>query len=94
MVDLLGADSKEWELLLEQVKKLHESPVTSAKNPYRRPNRIPQRQTRLTEAEIDRLVERYESGQTTYQLAEEFMCWRGTISKHLKARGVKIRGSF
>jgi DNA-directed RNA polymerase specialized sigma24 family protein len=52
-----------------------------------------QHQTRLNPDQVERLVERYKAGATTYQLAEEFGCNRNTVSDHLKRAGVKLRRS-
>jgi len=54
--------------------------------------KIRQRQKRLNENEIDQLVADYQAGASTYQLAAKFGCHRSTISSHLKARSVQIRG--
>lgn len=45
----------------------------------------------FTEQDKDRLVNAYFSGKTTYELAKEFGCDRGTVSRNLKARGIKMR---
>ncbi|HEV8562694.1 MAG TPA: hypothetical protein VGR06_40780, partial [Actinophytocola sp.] len=45
----------------------------------------------LRPAEIDRLVEAYNAGATTHELGARFGVWRGTIGRHLKARGIDTR---
>lgn len=45
----------------------------------------------LTEAELTRLVERYESGAKVKDLAVEFDINRATVSDHLSRRGVPRR---
>lgn len=49
-----------------------------------------QEQKRLSPEEIESVVAEYESGKTTYELAEQFGCHRQTISDILKKRGVKV----
>ena len=46
---------------------------------------------RLTDAQIDRLVEGYLAGKSVYQLAPVFGINRQTVSLHLKRRGVTMR---
>lgn len=53
--------------------------------------RIRQRQKRLDENEIERLIAEYRTGLTIYQLATRFGCHRTTVSECLKARGVQMR---
>lgn len=45
----------------------------------------------LTPRDVDRLVASYTDGFTVYELAAEFQVSRGTVSQHLKARGVRLR---
>ena len=47
---------------------------------------------RLTEAQVDRLVEGYLGGQTVYELGRVFGIARQTVSEHLHRRGVTMRG--
>ena len=53
--------------------------------------RIRQRQKRLDENEIERLIAEYRTGLTVYQLATRFGCHRTTVSECLKARGIQMR---
>ena len=53
--------------------------------------RIRQRQKRLDENEIERLIAEYRTGLTIYQLATRFGCHRTTVSECLKARGIQMR---
>jgi transposase-like protein len=46
---------------------------------------------RLNDRQIARLVERYEAGVTTYELATEFGVHRTTLSQHIKTARVKMR---
>ncbi|OFI39497.1 hypothetical protein BIU82_13985 [Arthrobacter sp. SW1] len=48
-------------------------------------------QRRLTPKQVERLVDRYQGGATVYELADEFKCSRGTVSKKLKTAGVTLR---
>ena len=49
------------------------------------------RPTRLTDAQIVRLVERYRAGATVYDLAPEFGIDRRTVSAQLKRQGIRLR---
>ena len=51
----------------------------------------PKRAKRLSDTQLARLVERYESGATVYELASEFAIDRRTASNHLKQQGVIMR---
>lgn len=51
----------------------------------RKPNK------KLNDEEISELVVAYKSGLTVYQLADQFGCYRTTVSQHLKSRGVNMR---
>lgn len=45
----------------------------------------------LNATELAQLVERYEAGATTYDLAEQFGIGRETVANRLKAEGIKLR---
>lgn len=45
----------------------------------------------LRPAEVDKLVEEYRAGATTDELGARFGVWRGTVGRHLKARGIDTR---
>ena len=49
------------------------------------------RANRLNDTQLARLVERYESGATVYELASEFAIDRRTVSNHLKQQAVVMR---
>ncbi len=51
----------------------------------------PKRAKRLNDTELARLVDRYESGATVYELASVFAIDRRTVSIHLKQQGVIMR---
>lgn len=51
---------------------------------------ITQQQKSLTQAEIQTLIQKYEAGVSTYDLADEFGCHRTTISSVLKRNGVMV----
>ena len=54
---------------------------------------LPKRTKRLNATELARLVERYESGGTVYELALEFMIDRRTVSQRLREQGLLRRQS-
>jgi DNA-binding CsgD family transcriptional regulator len=45
----------------------------------------------LNATELSQLVERYEAGATTYDLADQFGIARETVARRLKAEGIKLR---
>ena len=51
---------------------------------------IRQEQKDLTDDEIQQVCQRYSEGASIYELADEFGCHRGTISRHLKQQGIKV----
>lgn len=46
---------------------------------------------KLNEVQIDLLVKEYQDGKTVYELAARFGVSRGTVTKHVTSRGVKMR---
>lgn len=52
--------------------------------------RLQQPQKQLSAEEIAKVISEYESGKTTYELAETFGCHRQTITSILKRYGVKV----
>ena len=49
-----------------------------------------QEQKRLSNDEISQIIEKYNAGATTYELAAEFGCHRRTISRALKKSGIEV----
>ena len=100
MVDLSETYSKNYLVVAEYVKTYHPTPVKSAIDPSVTdlsydPNsivkNIKQQQKHLTEQETRTIVEKYNAGVSTYELAQEFGCHRYTIAfsllYHDKDRG-------
>jgi hypothetical protein len=55
------------------------------------PRPVVKRAKWLNATELAQLVERYEAGVTTYDLAEQFGIGRETVANRLKAEGIKLR---
>jgi len=55
------------------------------------PSTAQRRVVRLTEAQLDRLVEGYLEGKSVYELGRQFGIARQTVSEHLHRRGVPMR---
>ena len=55
--------------------------------------RIQQNQKQLNVEEIKLLIAEYENGKSTYALARQFDCHRGTVSNVLKRHGVNVTHS-
>ena len=87
-------------MLSEKVKQIKDSiPIESTTDPNLTdlsydPNSIvkdiSQQQKHLKPEEIELIVQRYQAGKSTYELAEEFNCHRSTIANNLRRRGVKV----
>lgn len=91
------------ELLAGQLSNFGRSPLIRAIEAYRRfdlsqlptvsaPAPPVRRIPRLNAGQLDRLVERYESGAQVKDLATEFGIDRRTISHHLRQHGVSVPG--
>ena len=51
---------------------------------------ITQQQKHLKLEEIEQIIERYQNGESTYELAEAFGCHRSTIANNLRKQGIKV----
>lgn len=51
---------------------------------------ITQQQKTLSQIEIQAVIQKYEAGASTYELADEFGCHRSTISAVLKRNGIVV----
>lgn len=99
LVGLTGLKSN-FKVISEKVKAIKAStPVESAPDPNLTdlsydPNSIvkgiSQQQKHLKSEEIEQIVERYQAGESTYELAEEFNCHRSTIANNLRKQGIKV----
>ncbi|MGV8083438.1 MAG: helix-turn-helix domain-containing protein [Coriobacteriia bacterium] len=65
-------------------------PVSAASDPDL-VQEIRQKQTILTDEQIQEMVVDYRAGRTVYELADKFECARETVSLHLRAKGVRMR---
>ena len=68
--------------------------TAEAANPpdiYAERRQLTQKQTRLSEDEIQIVINQYIGGMNINQLAKKYHCHRTTISQHLKNHGVEIR---
>ena len=86
-------------VVAEYVRTYHTTTVKSAIDPSITdlsydPNSIvksiKQQQKHLTEAETRKIIEEYNAGVSTYELAQEFGCHRYTISNALKRGGIIV----
>lgn len=69
---------------------VHAVGIQDSRGPAK-PAAIIKRVRRLTPAERAELVAQYQSGLTVYQLADKYGIHRHTVSKHLRAAGVRLR---
>ena len=69
-----------------RLPKLSVASVQRCRRPLHRARRL----RRLTDREVDELVERYESGESIRSLAEALGVHRTTISAQLKSRGALV----
>lgn len=99
MVGLTGPNSN-YKMLSEKVKQIKASaPVKSTPDPdltdlsYDHNSivkNLSQQQKHLKPEEIEQIVQRYQNGESTYDLAEAFDCHRSTIANNLRKQGVKV----
>ena len=99
LVGLTGPNSN-YKMLSEKVKAIKVSiPVKSESNqvlvdssydPNSIVKGITQQQKHLKPEEIEQIVQRYQNGESTYELAEAFNCHRSTIANNLRKQGVKV----
>ena len=65
--------------------------IASPPDTYLERHQLMQKQTRLSEDEIEIVIKEYTDGMNINQLAQKYHCHRTTISQHLKNHGVEIR---
>ena len=89
LVGLSGADYKKYRTILQAKHRIAENQKSAAKGTGDREigdfgetetKQYRQQQKRLSPAETAMVVQGYQSGKTTYQLAEEFDCHHQTIN--------------
>lgn len=99
MVGLSETYSNNYHIVSEYVKNYSSTSVKSAIDPSVTdlsydPNStvktITQQQKTLSEAETRTIIQKYQQGKSTYELAKEFGCHRYTISKALKDNGIEV----
>jgi len=95
MVELSEVDAKKWQPLLNHATlarsglvERRAEPVRMAENDATAIGR-PKRTFRT--CEIDEMVVLYEQGKTVYEIADVFSCHRQTVSRQLKAHGIRMR---
>ena len=77
---------------LSALVKVRKRLETGVLEPTVEDHSTPHRQlVRLTQAQIDRLLEGYESGKTVYELGAQFGIHRTAASRYVKQRGVVMR---
>ena len=96
---LTGPNSN-YKMLSEKVKEIKASiPVKSESDqalidssydPNSIVKDISQQQKHLKPEEIEQIVQRYQNGESTYELAGAFNCHRNTIANNLRKRGIKV----
>jgi len=90
-VALSTADTNKWLTLVEARLRSQSPEEVNPSSDYLLLGPISQRQRRLTEAQMSKMVKRYQEGATVYELAVEFDCHRTTVSARLKKAGVSLR---
>ena len=94
---LSDADANKYKALLQYTESVKHGPVSpqerAAKYCSNGPRRKYQHFDRLTDDRVDELVAAYAKGSSTYELASQFGINRETVSRHLKSRGVQVRGT-
>ena len=90
-VALSTCDTNKWALLRRACQELPRTDLLRTLPDYQLPDKIRQRQRRLTQAQADELAAQYEKGATVYQLAAQFGCHRTTVAERLKKAGIRMR---
>ena len=99
MVGLLDNNSKNYIAVVQYRRKCHTTPVEEPIDPtvtdtsYDTDSivkEITQQQKTLSQAEVQAVIQKYEAGSSTYELADEFGCHRSTISAVLKRNGIVV----
>lgn len=89
----MDSSSKNYTAVVQYQKRLHTASVEETIDPTITdlsydPNftikEITQQQKTLSQTEVQAVIEKYEAGASTYELADEFGCHRSTISAVLK----------
>lgn len=95
MVELSEANAKKWQPLLDHATLARSGLVERGTKPVRMAENDatvvgrPKRTFRI--CEIDEMVVLYGQGKTVYEIADAFSCHRQTVSRQLKARGIRMR---
>jgi IS30 family transposase len=87
MVELLGCYSNSSHLL-DLLSNMLNAPNREEADPARKPR---QRQTRLDLVDQEKLIAVYQAGSSVYDLAEQFVLTRQTVSAILERHGIKRR---
>lgn len=99
MVGLSETFSKNYKIIRDYVKHHASTPVNTdvdptitdqSYNPDYIVKSIKQQQKTLTEFEIQSVIQKYQNGASSYDLAKEFGCHRRTITDTLKRNGVEV----
>lgn len=101
MVGLSEINSKNYRIILEKIKHGHSTPVNQPIDPTitdlsYNPNSIirtikQQQKHEFSKKEIEEIISAYQSGVSTYELAEQYNCHRSTISHQLKIHGIEVK---
>lgn len=92
-------NSKNYIAVVQYRRKCHDIPVEEPKDPTVTDmsydtnsivKEITQQQKTLSQAEVQAVIQKYEAGASTYELADEFGCHRSTISAVLKRNGIVV----
>ena len=99
MVGLSETFSKNYKIIRDYVKNHVSTPVNTdvdptitdqSYNPDYIVKSIKQQQKTLTEYEIQSIIQKYQNGTSSYDLAKEFCCHRRTITDALKRNGIEV----
>ena len=95
----MDSNSKNYIAVVRYRRKCHDNPVEepidpaitdTSYGPNSTVKEITQQQKTLSQAEIQAVIQKYEAGASTYELADEFGCHRSTISAVLKRNGIVV----
>lgn len=101
VVGLSEINSKNYYIILDNIKKTYYTPINQPVDPTITdlsygPNSIvktikQQQKHEFSKKEIEEIIAAYQSGISTYKLAEQYNCHRNTISHQLKLNGIEVK---
>lgn len=87
---MLSEKVKEIKASILVKSELDQALIDSSYDPNSIVKDISRQQKHLKPEEIEQIVQRYQNGESTYELAGAFNCHRNTIANNLRKQGIKV----